>query len=381
MTGLLEVLNDSHLQDMTLICCDGQYVRSNKILLSASSPYFRQVLAYQGKELYLPGVTSEIMHILLVFIYEGVVHVSQHQLPYVTRAATSLQIRGFQEACAMIPSVLPGDTKHKYIIDTKPEPVHPSKKRKLEEDINILESGSASLFRPWSVSVLAAKENTQRPVTNDKTSFMVPTLSMSPPMLVKPIATSRYGTPTSIDPRSHKNNSLSVSPNNSLDFAPLLASTMKNLVNTDIFAVPVSSSQDTNISVNNTTKSPIGWLSALGNHDISTLLAAPIEKITGKDNSSRKSNPASPMQCINSNDYLKPGSQNQFTTPDCKKSQPLSVNRTPLELLKADPSSVTEVLCGTLPLFDDSKDDTVVEYRDESDNEGNLIIDLEEPSE
>ena len=92
-------------------------------------------------------------------------------------------------------------------------------------------------------------------------------------------------------------------------------------------------------------------------------------------------NPTSPMQCLNSNDYSKPGSQNQFTTPDCKKSQPLPEYRTPLELLKADPSSATEVLCGTLPLFDDSKDDTVVEYRDESDNEGNLIIDLEEPSE
>ena len=41
-------------------------------------------------------------------------------------------------------------------------------------------------------------------------------------------------------------------------------------------------------------------------------------------------------------------------------------------------SSAAEVLSGSLPLFDDSKDGTVIEYRDESDDEGNLVIDLKE---
>ena len=87
----------------------------------------------------------------------------------------------------------------------------------------------------------------------------------------------------------------------------------------------------------------------------------------------------SPMSRLNSNDYILPGSLELFTTPVGKKKPTIPVTRTPMQLLKANPTSVADVLCGSLPLFDDSKDDTVIEYRDESDDEGNLVIDLEEP--
>ena len=98
MTGLFEVLSDSHLQDMTLVCCDGRSVRTNKLLLAACSPYFRQVLAQQGSDLFLPGITSEVLNVLLVFMFRGDVHVSHRLLPYVSHAAIILQIKGFQTA-------------------------------------------------------------------------------------------------------------------------------------------------------------------------------------------------------------------------------------------------------------------------------------------
>ena len=70
MNGLIEVLSDLHLQDVTLVCCDGRSVRSNKLLLAACSPYFRQVLAQKDIEVIpLLGITLEVLDVLLVFMY------------------------------------------------------------------------------------------------------------------------------------------------------------------------------------------------------------------------------------------------------------------------------------------------------------------------
>ena len=388
MTSLFEVFSDSHLQDMALICCNGPFVRTNKLLLAACSPYFRQVLAIQGSELYLPGITAEVLNVLLVFMISGDVHVSHRLLPYVMHAATTLQIKGFQDACNMIPNILTEEAKHQEVVNIKPEVDQPSKKRKLEIDDNISESGSASLFRPWNVSVASAKNSiphivkpnafnvlAQSSYDNDTTSFTVPLSSM----FAKP-SMSRNVTSTPIVPQSYMNHSSCISPNTSIDFAPLLASTMKNLVPPRSFAVPVSSPQTTNLPVNITPTSPISWSPTFGHTtDISAPLASALERIGGKAHSSEKlKSKTSPMSRLKSNDYSKPGSLDHFTTPVSKKSYPIPLSRTPLELVKADPSSAAEVLCGSLPLFDDSKDETVVEYRDESDNEGNLVIDLED---
>ena len=254
MAGILEVLNDSHLQDITLVCCDGQRIRTNRVLLSASSPYFRQALTRQGSELYLPGITSEILNVLLVFMFNGDIQVSHCLLPHVIHAATTLQIRGFQDACAMIPSFITGTDNYQEALDIKQEATQPSKKRKLEANDNILESGSASLFRPWSVTVASSKETVSH---------------IHKPDAFKPL------TPPAVE-----------------------------------------------------------------------------------------------------HDYSIPGSLDEFSTPVSRKLHPLPSFRTPMELLKSDPSSAAEILCGSRPLFDDSKDDTVVEYRDESDDEGKLVIDL-----
>ena len=132
--------------------------------------------------------------------------------------------------------------------------------------------------------------------------------------------------------------------------------------------------------MNITPTSPIGWSSTLNNtKDFTMPLSGTLEGITQNAHSSEKlDSTSSPMSRLNSNEYSMPISVDEFTTPVSSKSHPQLASRTPMELLKSDPSSAVEVLCGSLPLFDDSKDGTVVEYRDESDDEGNLVIDLNE---
>lgn len=368
MTGLLEVLSDSHLQDVTLVCCDGLSVRTNKLLLAAGSPYFRHVLALQGSELYLPGITSEVLNVLLMFMLRGDVQVSHRLLPYVMNAATTLQIRGFQTACAMIPSDLPGETKHHEVIDITPAGAQPTKKRKLEVDENVLECGSASLFRPWNASAVSSTET----IPQTTTSFRKPTLPMSPPIFAKPSYTPRNAPSTPIVPKPRIVHTSCVSPDTSLDFSPLLASTLKGQVPPGASAIQFTSTPTTyHQQANITPSSPLSLSSSL---DHTTDFASPLS-------GTFEISATSPMSRLNSSKYRLPGSLDQFTTPVAKTSPARPVTRmTPMELLKADPSSAAEVLCGSLPLFDDSKDDTVVEYRDESDDEGNLVIDIEEPN-
>ena len=106
MNGIIEVLSDPHLQDVIILCCDGRSVRSNKLLLAAWSPYFRQVLALQGNEVYLPGITSEVFDVLLVFMYRGNVQVSSYLLPSVMEAATTLQIRASRKHWLLFLNIL-----------------------------------------------------------------------------------------------------------------------------------------------------------------------------------------------------------------------------------------------------------------------------------
>ena len=147
---------------------------------------------------------------------------------------------------------------------------------------------------------------------------------------------------------------------------------MKSLVTSGSCAIPFTSTPTTyHHHANITTTSP---------ESLSTTLNHSIDFVSGKAHSSEIS-VTSPMSRLKSNDYKLPGSLEQFTTPVGKTHPTTPVTRTPIQLLKANPTSAAEVLCGSLPLLDDSKDDTVVEYRDESDDEGNLIIDLEEPKE
>ena len=104
MAGLHEVLSDPFLHVVTLVCWDGHSVRCNKLFLATCSSYFRQVLALQGNSVIpLPGITSEVLSVLLDFMCQGHIYVRPQILPSVMQAATTLQIKGFQSACDTLP--------------------------------------------------------------------------------------------------------------------------------------------------------------------------------------------------------------------------------------------------------------------------------------
>ena len=82
--------------DVTLACDDNQ-VSAHKVILSACSPFFRQVLRrnpHQHPLLYLKGVDEEDLKNIVLYMYRGEVNVLQERLSSFLQTAEDLQVKG-----------------------------------------------------------------------------------------------------------------------------------------------------------------------------------------------------------------------------------------------------------------------------------------------
>ena len=82
--------------DVTLACEDEQ-VQAHKLIISACSPFFRQVLKrhrHSAPLLYLKGVRIKDMVALLTFMYHGEVNVAQEDISQFLATAEELQVKG-----------------------------------------------------------------------------------------------------------------------------------------------------------------------------------------------------------------------------------------------------------------------------------------------
>ncbi|XP_043199694.1 protein bric-a-brac 2-like isoform X3 [Amphibalanus amphitrite] len=87
---------DGELVDITL-CCEGQRVKAHRMMLSACSPYFRELLKdnpCQQMVFFLKDTSAEDLSAIIEFMYKGSVNVSQTQLASFIRTAEMLQIKG-----------------------------------------------------------------------------------------------------------------------------------------------------------------------------------------------------------------------------------------------------------------------------------------------
>ena len=89
--------NENSLYDVTLLTDDEVEVNAHKIVLSASSEFFKKILnkaTHQHPLLYLSGVHSADLKSLLDFVYQGEASVHQHQVDSFLEAASKLKILG-----------------------------------------------------------------------------------------------------------------------------------------------------------------------------------------------------------------------------------------------------------------------------------------------
>jgi len=96
--GLLRQEED--LFDVTLVSEDEIQIPAHKLVLSASSSFFKSILrknAHSHPLLYLGGVNSRKLHIILDYIYHGEVQVYQEELDGFIEAAQKLRIEGLRK--------------------------------------------------------------------------------------------------------------------------------------------------------------------------------------------------------------------------------------------------------------------------------------------
>jgi len=94
-----ELRDDKDFFDVTL-ACDDEQIQAHKVILSACSPFFRNVLrrnAHQHPLLYLKGVNYTDLQAVLNFMYHGEVNVAQEELNSFLSVAEDLRVKGLTQ--------------------------------------------------------------------------------------------------------------------------------------------------------------------------------------------------------------------------------------------------------------------------------------------
>ena len=91
-----ELRNESNFFDVTLVCDDGQ-LQAHKVILSACSSFFRNILIlnpHHSPLLYLKGTRSRHLESVLNYMYHGQVTVKQEELNPFLAVAEDLMVKG-----------------------------------------------------------------------------------------------------------------------------------------------------------------------------------------------------------------------------------------------------------------------------------------------
>ena len=114
-----ELAKDSDFTNVTLVADGGVNIKAHKVVLSAFSPFFRNLLVnnpHQHPLLYLRGVQSEDLLAILDFIYLGQTKVDMENINKFMDLAKDLQIKGLAPA-----SQNEGDEHEERVKDTNLE--------------------------------------------------------------------------------------------------------------------------------------------------------------------------------------------------------------------------------------------------------------------
>jgi len=94
-----ELRDDKDFFDVTL-ACDDEQIQAHKVILSACSPFFRNILRrnpHQNPLLYLKGVKYTDLQSVLNFMYHGEVNVAQEELNSFLAVAEDLRVKGLTQ--------------------------------------------------------------------------------------------------------------------------------------------------------------------------------------------------------------------------------------------------------------------------------------------
>ncbi|XP_015118622.1 protein tramtrack, beta isoform isoform X3 [Diachasma alloeum] len=160
-TSFESLWEEEGLVDVTL-ASDGQCLTAHKVILSASSPFFKKV--FQTNPCQHPVIILQDVHFteleaLLIFIYKGEVNIEEKKLSALLKAAETLQIRGLsgndsfaKDACTKLSDL--GPPVLEKVVQSVSEEAPKRKRKKVDKgnDSSILET-ALTPRRPRSVSI------------------------------------------------------------------------------------------------------------------------------------------------------------------------------------------------------------------------------------
>ena len=98
-TFFKELRGDQELSDVTLVSSDGEEIEAHKVILASGSGFFQNLFLQSVKRtthplLYMRGLKTTELNLIVDFLYQGEVNVPQDQLEDFLALATELQLKG-----------------------------------------------------------------------------------------------------------------------------------------------------------------------------------------------------------------------------------------------------------------------------------------------
>ena len=96
-TAFRDLRKDCDFTDVTLACEDGHQVEAHKVILSASSPFFQNLLIrnkHPHPLIYMKGMKSDDMLAIVDFLYYGEANIYQENLNTFLNIAEDLKLKG-----------------------------------------------------------------------------------------------------------------------------------------------------------------------------------------------------------------------------------------------------------------------------------------------
>ena len=119
--SLRDLRGDQEFSDVTLACDGDVQIEAHKIILSASSPFFRSILKknkHPHPLIFLKGLRNALLVSILDFIYDGEVNISHEDLNEFLAAAEDLKVKGLSEENKLPTQYKPIEKVNEVLIPT-----------------------------------------------------------------------------------------------------------------------------------------------------------------------------------------------------------------------------------------------------------------------
>ena len=137
-----ELMEYQEMTDITLACDDDSSIEAHKFILSASSPFFRNIIRnsrHQSPYVYLKGVKMDDLQALVTFMYTGETKVKAHEIKRFLTTAHELKVAGLIKNKEEVKEKVSGEKKDP-LTDTLTEDMDPEESQEVESMIENMEN-------------------------------------------------------------------------------------------------------------------------------------------------------------------------------------------------------------------------------------------------